>query len=221
MNNTEETLKYSFKCPACGSDVHRGRSGYGCSNYQNGCKFFIKEYIAGARLTYFQIERLALKGSTGDEPISGFKNKSGQPFKAVLLLDMTVENDIATHCDVKFHFPDPRGLQSHAAHDSTESFFCPACGGKIKTGKWGWECSNNCGFTLNYKISGREMTRQDLFELLMRGETRTFTNFVSKKGKPFAASIRLAEDKKRTEFVFAEENTNEKGAKPHERKYHY
>lgn len=205
MEQTTSSFRSSFKCPGCGSELHKGKFGYGCSNYKNGCKFFIKETIASKKLTYFQAERLVTRGTTGDTPISGFQKKNGQTFSAILFLDYKVENGIVTYCDIKFKFPDPRDIPTHAANASTNQMYCPACESSIVAGKWGWECENHCGFTLNYKISGKDMSRQDLFELLMRGETRVFHDFISKKGHHFSASIRLAEDKKRTEFVFVEE----------------
>lgn len=73
------------KCPSC----HQGellekKSFYGCSRYQEGCKFTISKRIASKKITASQVRNLCEKGLT--KPIKGFKSKKGSSFSARLKL---------------------------------------------------------------------------------------------------------------------------------------
>ncbi|AMA63640.1 DNA topoisomerase III family protein [Kurthia sp. 11kri321] len=73
------------KCPSC----HQGellekKSFYGCSCYQEGCKFTISKRIASKKITASQVRDLCEKGLT--KPIKGFKSKKGSSFSARLKL---------------------------------------------------------------------------------------------------------------------------------------
>lgn len=73
------------KCPSC----HQGellekKSFYGCSRYQEGCKFTISKRIASKKITASQVRDLCEKGLT--KPIKGFKSKKGSSFSARLKL---------------------------------------------------------------------------------------------------------------------------------------
>ena len=71
------------KCPNCGADVVKNKKGYGCSNWQNGCKFQIWDTpICGKKLTEANIKQLLEKGETN--LIRGFTSKTGKNFNAKL-----------------------------------------------------------------------------------------------------------------------------------------
>lgn len=73
------------KCPNCGADVVKNKKGYGCSNWQNGCKFQIWDTpICGKKLTEANIKQLLEKGETN--LIRGFTSKTGKKFNAKLEL---------------------------------------------------------------------------------------------------------------------------------------
>jgi DNA topoisomerase-3 len=70
------------RCPACRlGQVLPNSKGYGCSKWQEGCKFFIGK-IAGKSLTANQVTQLITQGETG--VVKGFKSKSGSRFEAKL-----------------------------------------------------------------------------------------------------------------------------------------
>ena len=73
-------------CPVCEGDVMRGRYGYGCGNYKNGCKFRIGGNICGRVITVKDAESLLEKGKT--EKLTGFvSKKTGKAFDGALKLD--------------------------------------------------------------------------------------------------------------------------------------
>ena len=74
----------SINCPLCGHPLNQYKTGYGCSDYKNGCKFFVGK-ICGKKLTESQVKKLAENKKTG--LIKGFKSKKGTAFNAYLILD--------------------------------------------------------------------------------------------------------------------------------------
>lgn len=72
-------------CPLCNNKVVKGRYGYGCLGYKEGCKFKINGYIC-KRVISLENARLLL--STGrTSKIQGFVSKNDKPFDAVLKLE--------------------------------------------------------------------------------------------------------------------------------------
>lgn len=72
-------------CPICGNKVVKGKYGYGCLGYKEGCKFRINSYICNRTISISNARRLLKDGTTAQ--IEGFISKSGKPFKAKLRLD--------------------------------------------------------------------------------------------------------------------------------------
>lgn len=72
------------KCPLCGKDVIRGRYGYGCSGYKNGCQFKIGIEICHRTIPISAVKQLLSTGQT--TKLNGFVSKNGKPFSAALKL---------------------------------------------------------------------------------------------------------------------------------------
>lgn len=74
------------QCPSCGGDVVRGRYGFGCKNYKEGCKFRIGGSICSRVTTVKDAQTLLTVGKT--EKLTGFiSKKTGKPFDGALRLD--------------------------------------------------------------------------------------------------------------------------------------
>ncbi len=73
------------KCPVCQRDVIKGRYGYGCSGYKEGCNFRISGVICKRVISLKCAKMLLEKGKT--EEIQGFVSKAGKPFNARLALE--------------------------------------------------------------------------------------------------------------------------------------
>ena len=76
-------------CPVCGKRVLRGRYGYGCEGYKEGCKFRINLEVCHRVIPVSAATELLKSGKT--EKLNGFISKAGKPFAARLRL----ENDKA------------------------------------------------------------------------------------------------------------------------------
>lgn len=72
-------------CPLCGEKVVRGRYGFGCMGYKNGCKFRINGVICGRVISLSNARLLLETGKTSR--IEGFISKNGKEFSAVLRLE--------------------------------------------------------------------------------------------------------------------------------------
>lgn len=71
-------------CPICKKGhVVKNKKGYGCTNWSNGCKFFVAT-IAGKTIPLKELKNLIQYGKTS--VISGFKSKKGSEFSAGLII---------------------------------------------------------------------------------------------------------------------------------------
>ena len=77
---------YIGKCPLCQKDVKRGKFGYGCMGYKEGCGFRISSFICGRVISKRNAQLLLEVGKTS--LIKGFvSKKTGKTFDAYLKLD--------------------------------------------------------------------------------------------------------------------------------------
>lgn len=97
VNRLDETLKdvripraNLGPCPVCGRDVIENRKGYSCwAREDPGCGFVIWKAKAGKTLTA-KIVRELIRYSRTSQQVTGFRGRSGRPFRARLAL---VQND--------------------------------------------------------------------------------------------------------------------------------
>jgi len=86
---------------------------------------------------------------------------------------------------------------------------CPRCGGVIQENYRKFQCQK-CDFALWKVVSGREWAPEEVAELITKRFVGPLTGFRSRKGKPFAAGIRLT-DELRLEFDFGHGTSSEQG----------
>lgn len=80
----EEDLPIGL-CPVCKNGlIRKNKKGYGCSNYSDGCNFFIGK-IAGVDIPIKEVKNLISKGKT--DLIQGFVSKEGKTFSARIALN--------------------------------------------------------------------------------------------------------------------------------------
>src|SRR5438067_9565808 len=78
-------------CPICGRDVIENRKGYSCWTKDDpGCGFVIWKRKAGKILPVSVVKELMATGKTA-KPVTGFKGRSGRPFRAKLKLEQNEE----------------------------------------------------------------------------------------------------------------------------------
>ncbi len=73
------------KCPVCNKDVVKGKYGYGCTGYKDGCKFRFGSFICKRNISLSNAKLLLENGKTSE--IQGFISKNGKSFNARLKLD--------------------------------------------------------------------------------------------------------------------------------------
>ncbi|MBQ8689832.1 MAG: topoisomerase C-terminal repeat-containing protein [Clostridia bacterium] len=71
-------------CPLCGKNVIRGRQGYGCMGYKEGCDFRIGLTICKKTVPINQIRALLATGTTAK--LRGFISKTGKSFDGKLII---------------------------------------------------------------------------------------------------------------------------------------
>jgi DNA topoisomerase-3 len=88
---------------------------------------------------------------------------------------------------------------------------CPKCGGEIKETYKKFQCSNEkCDFALWKIAAGRQFEPHEIEELITKRTVGPLQGFRSKKGRPFAALIKLTDEFK-PEFDFGQEEKNAAG----------
>ena len=73
------------QCPLCGGRVVKGRYGYGCLSYKEGCKFRLNGVILGRVIPLSAARALLHEGKT--QKLTGFTSKNGKAFDAYLKLE--------------------------------------------------------------------------------------------------------------------------------------
>lgn len=169
-------------CPKCGKELRELNWGWGCTGYNDGCKFSISNEIAHKKITAEQAKALLQNGET--ELIKGFKSAAGKSFDAKLTLD---ENQ-----KVVFKFENSAPVESNVT--------CPVCGDKMVKARYSYRCET-CNTNINHTIAGRELTEEEMIKLTTERNTGKLDGFISKKGNSFSASIVLDDDN-RTQFSF-------------------
>lgn len=197
--------KLGIKCPLCDGEVETTPFGYGCSNYRtNGCKFSIGT-IAGRDLTEEEVTKLLTEGKT--EILNGFVSKLKKKFSAALIYKKD-ENGIPS---IQFDF-------SGNVPDVLEGVACPVCGESIEIMPYGYTCRRHrenpeaCYFSIG-KIAEKQLSKQDVTELIKNGHTQTLRGFKSKNGKKFDAVLILTEEDGRKKLKFDFEHVEAKKVK--------
>ena len=197
--------KLGIKCPLCDGELETTSFGYGCSNYRtNGCKFSIGT-IAGRDLTEEEVTKLLTEGKT--EILNGFVSKLKKKFSAALIYKKD-ENGIPS---IQFDF-------SGNVPDVLEGVACPVCGESIEIMPYGYTCRRHrenpeaCYFSIG-KIAEKQLSKQDVTELIKNGHTQTLRGFKSKNGKKFDAVLTLTEEDGRKKLKFDFEHVEAKKVK--------
>lgn len=184
------------KCPKCGNGTFKESfKAYECSNEE--CKLIVWKTMSGREFEREDVVKLLTTGRVG--PLEGFRSKLGRAFTAEIILDEKTE------WKQKFDFDDDKdGTGAGKAIDLTQAkqlgetpngivyeteaaFLCvPAAGGKpIRMGK---------------SICQKTIPAEQALKIFRDGKTDLLPRFISKKGKPFSAYLKLEGAKVTFEF---------------------
>ena len=173
------------KCPLCGKDVLRGKYGYGCSGYKEGCKFKINSFICKRPISITNARLLLTEGATAE--IKGFVSKNGRPFDSRLILEGDKVVFEKKQSPVRDKPAETELLGAIAGS-------CPICGKNVIRGKYDFGCigyKEGCGFRIGGEICGRPISLFEAQILLSSGITPTLGGFISKNGKRFSGKLKI------------------------------
>ena len=178
-------------CPKCGEHGFKeSYKAYECK----ACGMLIWKNMAGRELEREEVTSLLEKGSVG--PLEGFRSKMGRPFAAVIKIDPEFKQT--------FDFGDSANGASSLDFSVLPIVApCPACkAGNVHDTGNAYQCSNTgkCKFRMGKTICQREIPQEQLMKLIENGKTDLIPRFISKKGKPFSAYLKLEGDKVGFEF---------------------
>jgi len=181
------------KCPRCGAGPFKESfKAYECP----GCKLLVWKNMAGRELEREEVKTLLETRQVG--PLEGFRSKMGRPFSAIVKLDDEFKatfdfgNDENEATEIDFSQLTPIGT-------------CPVCkDGTVYNAEKAYLCSNapkkTCTFRMGKTILQREIPVEQAQKLIETGKTDLLPRFISKKGKPFSAFLKLEKGKVGFEF---------------------
>jgi len=185
------------KCPKCGNGTFKESfKAYECTNPE--CKLIVWKTMSGREFEREEVAKLINEGRVG--PLEGFRSKLGRAFNAEIILNEKTE------WKQKFDFEDDEGgegggkavdlTQAKALGDTPQgalyetetAYLCvpPKAGAKpIRMGK---------------SICQRAIPPEQAVKIFREGKSDLLPRFISKKGKPFSAYLKLEGAKVTFEF---------------------
>jgi DNA topoisomerase III len=180
------------KCPKCSNTGFKeSYKAYECKS----CGLIVWKNMAGRELEREEVKILLENGTVG--PLEGFRSKLGRPFAAAVKLDGEFKQ--------VFDFGDSANGNGQALDFKSLPAIgpCPACkSGTVHDTGSAYQCSNigKCKFRMGKTICQLEVPREQVIKLIETGKTDLISRFISKKGKPFSAFLKLEGAKVGFEF---------------------
>jgi DNA topoisomerase-3 len=190
-----ETLE--VKCPKCGGGpFDEDYRTFKCRS----CGLMIWKTMAGRLLERSEMETLLTKGQVG--PLEGFRSKMGRKFNATVKLG----EEFKPEFDFGEGAHDRPVKIDKAIHDALG--LCPVCQkGQVYELERAYACENavaspkTCSFSVSKTILHRDIPKEQVQKLMTTGKTDLLQKFVSKKGRPFSAHLKLENGKVGFEFA--------------------
>lgn len=178
------------RCPRCQETGFRETyRAYEC----RGCQLLIWKNMAGRELERDEVKCLLEVGHVG--PLDGFRSKLGRPFSAPVRLNEEFKQSFDFEQENR---EQPDFSQLPIVHEK-----CPACGkGKIHDTGTAYVCSQSpeCKFRMGKTLCQLEVPGEQVKKLLASGKTDLIRRFISKKGRPFSAFLKVEDGKVVFEF---------------------
>ena len=184
------------KCPRCGhAGLNESFRCYECPS----CKLSIWKTMAGRELEREEVETLLTAGKTAN--LEGFRSKLGRLFSA------SVQLNEATLWKQSFDF-ESNNPENAAALDlsaATRVALCPICKkAQVVETDSAYLCegavTKACKFRMGKLILQQPIVLEQAKKLCETGKTDLLRRFISKKGRPFSAFLKLDGEKVGFEF---------------------
>jgi DNA topoisomerase-3 len=188
-------LTINARCPKCSAlHLKEDYRTYHCET----CGFRLFKNIASRQLSPDEVTALVTDRKVG--PLNGFRSKTGKPFAAMLILNE--ENK------PEFEFNNNGNGDRIVINPLQHSIVgrCQVCeGGQVYDTGMAYICENvakgGCTFKVNKTILQCEIPPEQMRKMLVEGKSDLLKRFISKKGRPFDASLTLRNGKIGWEFV--------------------
>jgi DNA topoisomerase-3 len=199
------------KCPSCGRDVIEMAWFYRCEpqpdvEREDDCPMRFWKDTSGRYLDRATVAKLLKDGEAG--PIDGFTARNGRTYKGNIHL-----NREEWQLKVKsLGYNEGEGVSDQPEYDvnsdplgrcpfeeecqvleSPRQFVCERTLKEEELGK-DEERPKSCGFVMPRTVCKREITRDEALVYLKTGKTELLTDFTSRFGRPFAATLVLKEN---------------------------
>jgi DNA topoisomerase-3 len=186
------------KCPKCGGGpFEEDYRTFKCKS----CGLIVWKTMAGRLFEAGEVEKLLTEGKVG--PLEGFRSKMGRPFTATVKLG----EEFKPQFEFENNGADGAVVIDPARHEALG--LCPVCQkGQVYALDNSYACENavsaekTCTFRVGKVILQREIPKEQVQKLITTGKTDLLPKFISKKGRPFSAHLKL--EKGKVGFEFAE-----------------
>src|SRR5438309_5125402 len=190
-----ETLE--VKCPKCGGGpFEESYRTFKCRS----CGLIVWKTMAGRLFERSELEKLLTEKQVG--PLEGFRSKVGRKFNATVKLG----EDFKPAFDFGENGHDQTVKIDAEKHEALG--LCPICKkGQVYVLDRAYACENavakekTCTFRISKNILHREIPKEQVQKLITTGKTDLLPKFVSKKGRPFSAHLKLENGKVGFEFA--------------------
>ena len=203
----------SAPCPKCGGKIKETYKKFQCQ----ACEFSLWKIVAGRQFEPVEIDELLTERKIG--PLTGFRNKMGRPFNAIIKLnaDNLPEFDFGQGSGGDDANAEPVDFSGQESLGS-----CPKCGGGVFDHGMAYVCeksvgpSKSCDFRSGKVILQQAVEAEQMKKLLISGRTDLLKDFVSSRTRrKFSAFlVRGSDGKVGFEFEKRVAKTPAKGAKP-------
>ena len=191
------------RCPKCGTrPLKEEYRVFKCP----ACDYVIWKSMAGRQFDPDEIKTLLTEGRVG--PLEGFRSKMGAPFNAALKLGAEGKPE--------FDFPEAKEVPVFTGMEPIHT--CTVCKkGEVYATETAYLCNRSvgedkdCPFRMSKVILQREIPPEQVVKILTTGKTDLLDKFISKKGRPFSAYLKLEKNGK-TSFEFEPSARDEKKA---------
>lgn len=184
------------KCPKCGvGPFKEDYRTFRCLH----CEYLLWKTLAGRVFSPDEARCLLETRHVG--PLEGFRSKMGRAFAAEIVLGEDLKPQF------KFEGSSNGASEPVDLSDKTPIAECPVCrSGAIYELENSFACSNSvsaekkCSFRMGHTILQKPIGREQVVKLANAGKTDLISGFVSKKGRPFSAYLKLEDGKVVFEF---------------------
>ncbi|WP_153111167.1 DNA topoisomerase III [Propionivibrio limicola] len=165
-------------CPKCGGKVKETYKKFQCQ----ACDFALWKIVAGRQYEAAEIEQLLSERKIG--PLTGFRNKMGRPFNAIIKLNAELQPEFdfgqgSVGEDGQAEEVDFSGQPSLGA--------CPKCGARVFEHGMAYVCEKSvgpeksCDFRSGKVILQQPITPEQMTKLLNEGRTDLLKEFISSR----------------------------------------